>query len=63
MATIGKNIEATVKDDKLTLVIDLSKNYGLSTSGKSVIIASSEGNQSAPGSAEIKIGLNVYKKA
>ena len=63
MATIGKNIEATVKDGKLTLVIDLSKNYGLSTSGKSVIIASSEGNQGVPGNAEIKIGLNVYKKA
>ena len=63
MATIGKNIEATVKDGKLTLVIDLSKNFGLSGSGKSIIIASSEGNQSAPGNAEIKIGLNVYKKA
>jgi hypothetical protein len=63
MATIGKNIEATIEGKKLTIVIDLSKDYGLSGSGKSVIIASSEGNAPAPGQPEIKIGLNVYRPA
>lgn len=63
MATIGKNIEASLKGSILTLTIDLSKNFGLSSSQKSLIIASSEGNQSVPGKEEVKIGLNIYKKA
>jgi len=40
----------------------LSKDFGPSASGKTIIIASSEGNQSLPEHEEIKIGLNVYKK-
>ncbi len=61
--TIGKNITATVEGSTLTLVIDLSQEYGLSSSGKSRIIASSEGNQSAPGDGDVKIGLNIYRRA
>lgn len=33
-----------------------------STSGKTFIIASTEGNQSVPGRETLKVGLNVYKK-
>ena len=62
MATIGKNIEARIEKNKLILEIDLSQDFGLSSSGKSRIIASSEGN-AAPGQPEIKIGLNVYRSA
>ena len=57
-----KNIEMTTNDNILTITIDLSKDFGKSGSGKSIIIASSEGNQSIPGT-DCKIGLNVYKKA
>jgi len=39
-----------------------TKAFSLSTSGKTIIIASSEGNQSVPGKEAVKIGLNVYKK-
>ena len=60
---IGKNIAATLEGTTLTLVIDISKDYGLSSSGKSRIIASSEGNQAAPGDGEIKIGLNIYRRS
>ena len=60
---IGKNISATLEGNTLTLVIDISKDYGLSSSGKSRIIASSEGNQAAPGDGEIKIGLNIYRRS
>lgn len=60
---IGKNISATLEGNTLTLVIDISKDYGLSSSGKSRIIASSEGNQAAPGDGEIKIGVNIYRRA
>ena len=57
-----KNIEMTTEGDILTIKVDLSQRFGKSSSGKSTIIASSEGNQSIPGKEEIKIGLNIYTK-
>lgn len=59
-----KNVEMKVDDKKktLTIVVDLSKEFGLSKSQKSMTIASTEGNATVPGT-DIKIGLNVYKKA
>lgn len=57
-----KNIEMSVVGNILTIKVDLSKEFGLSSSGKSIIIASTEGNMSVPDSEEAKIGLNVYKK-
>jgi protein involved in polysaccharide export with SLBB domain len=57
-----KNIEMSVNGDVLTIKVDLSKTFGKSGSGKSTIIASTEGNISVPGKEEIKIGLNVYTK-
>jgi len=57
-----KNIEMEVKGDILTITVDISKRFGKSSSGKSVIVASTEGNQSVPGSEDVKIGLNVYVK-
>jgi len=57
-----KNIEMNVDGDILTIKVDLSKTFGKSGSGKSTIIASTEGNVSVPGKEEVKIGLNVYTK-
>ncbi len=57
-----KNVEMAVDGNTLTIKVDLSKEYGPSSSGKTIIIASTEGNQSVPGNEGIKIGLNVYKK-
>ena len=57
-----KNCEMIVTGDKLTIEVDLSKDFGKSSSGKSIIIASTEGNISVPDHEEIKIGVNVYKK-
>lgn len=57
-----KNIHMTVDGDILTIKVDLSKEYGPSSSGKTIIIASTEGNQSVPGKKGIKVGLNVFKK-
>lgn len=57
-----KNIEMKVKGNKLTIEIDLSKEFGQSSSGKSTIVASSGGNVSVPDHEDIKIGINVYKK-
>lgn len=57
-----KNVTMEVKGDKLFIEVDLSKEYGLSSSGKTTIVASSEGNQGVPNHPEFKFGLNVYKK-
>jgi len=56
-----ENIRMEVQGETLVITIDLSKAFGLSGSGKSVIIASTGGNIAVPGREEVKIGLNVYR--
>ena len=57
-----KNVEMKVDGDILTIKVDLTKEFGPSASGKTIIIASTEGNISIPDKEDVKIGLNVYKK-
>ncbi len=57
-----ENIEIDVKDNKLIIVIDLSKKGTLSKSGKSSVIASTHGNHTVSGT-DFKLGLNLYKSA
>jgi hypothetical protein len=57
-----KNVELKVEHGKLTITVDLSKELGPSASGKSIIIATTEGNVEVPGTPDTKIGLNVYRK-
>jgi hypothetical protein len=56
-----KNIQMTVDGNILTIKVDLTKEFGPSSSGKTIIIASTEGNIAVPERDE-KIGLNVYRK-
>ncbi|GJQ50400.1 hypothetical protein KsCSTR_14300 [Candidatus Kuenenia stuttgartiensis] len=56
-----KNVELSVEGNILTIKIDLSKEFGLSSSGKNIIVASTEGNVTIPDREE-KIGMNVYRK-
>ncbi len=56
-----KNVELSVSGDTLTIKVDLSKEFGPSSSGKTIIIASTEGNFPLPGRTEV-VGLNVYRK-
>ena len=56
-----KNVEMKVEGDILTIKVGLSKEFGPSASGKTIIIASTEGNVSVPDRDE-KVGLNVYRK-
>jgi len=60
-ATIMKNVEMTVEGTMLTIKVDLSKEFGPSASGKTTIIASTEGNVTITNREE-KVGLNVYRK-
>ena len=57
-----KNVEMTIEGNILTIKVDLSKEFGPSASGKTIIIASTAGNVSIPGDEDKKIGLNVYRK-
>ena len=61
-AEIMKNIEMKIEGNELTIKVDITKRYGKSSSGKNIIIASTEGNQTVD-STDIKVGLNVYVKA
>ncbi|MGM0599332.1 MAG: hypothetical protein ACQETH_05900 [Candidatus Rifleibacteriota bacterium] len=56
-----KNVDLNVEGNILTIKVDLTKDYGPSSSGKSIIIATTEGNYALPGREE-KLGVNVYRK-
>jgi hypothetical protein len=56
-----KNVDIKIEGNKAIITVDLSKDYGPSKSGKTRIIASTEGNVSLPDRPEIKMGLNIYK--
>jgi hypothetical protein len=56
-----KNVEMKVDGQKLIITVDLTKEFGKSSSGKITIVATTAGNVSVPGHDDIKIGLNCYK--
>lgn len=56
-----KNVEMSVEGTTLTIKVDLSKEFGPSSTGKTIIVASTEGNVTIPNRQE-KVGLNVYRK-
>jgi hypothetical protein len=58
-----KNINMDVSDNVLTVTIDLSQDQGPSKSGKTVVIASREGNVDVTGHSlpyAIKLGVNCH---
>ena len=58
-----KNVKMRVEGNTLIIELDLTKNFGPSSSGKSITIATTGGNVGVPGQEEIKVGLNVYRPA
>ena len=56
-----KNVELSVNGDVLTITVDLSQEFGPSASGKTVIIATTEGNVRLADRTEF-VGVNVYRK-
>lgn len=56
-----KNVSFKQNGQQLVITVDLSKDFGESKSGKSIVIASTEGNIGLPSNPEIKLGLNLYK--
>jgi hypothetical protein len=57
-----KNIEMKVEGEILTIKINLAEDFGSSRTGKSRIIASTEGNQEVEGKPGVFVGINCYKK-
>ena len=57
-----KNVKMTKKGNTLTVEIDLTQNFGPSRTGKTIIVASTEGNKKVPDTEDIFIGVNVYAK-
>jgi hypothetical protein len=50
-----------VKDDKLIITIDLSKDEGRSKRGNSVLISSTHGFMPIPGKQGIAVNMNIIK--
>lgn len=57
------NIKLTTHGDLLRIEIDLSRELGPSSSGKSMIVATTRGNVEIPGhpDPDLKLGLNLFK--
>lgn len=56
-----KNVAMKVSGKTLTLTIDLAKSFGPSKSGKSNVIATTEGNIELTGHEDMRLGINVFK--
>lgn len=56
---LGENVTATVSGNTLTITVDISKDYGWSSSGKTKTVASTGGFQKIAG---VMVGLNVNRK-
>ena len=46
----------------LTIRVDLSKDYGLSPSGKSLVIGTTEKNVPIGDRNDYRVGLNVFRR-
>ncbi len=56
-----ENVHVELNGNLLVIAIDLSQTLGVSSSGKSEIMATTGGNVAVPGHEEVKVGLNVYR--
>ena len=54
------NVKWTREGNILTITVDTSKEFGPSKSGKTIIVASSGGNEAL--GDNLIMGLNIYRK-
>jgi hypothetical protein len=59
---IGENVFFYRDGDTLWLRMDAKHRGGKSASGKTIRVASTEGNKRAPEFPALKIGVNVYEQ-
>ena len=55
-------MDVTVKDNKLTIVIDLKQDKGPSKSGKTTTIDNTSGEMQVQGADKVYINVNCYRK-
>ena len=55
-----KNVTLSVDKNVLVIRVDLTKDLGLSSTGKTRIIATTAGNAEVPGHEHVELGLNVF---
>lgn len=53
-----KNVSMKTQGTKLVIEVDLTKDFGRSKTGKTIIVATTEGNAKV---GDVMVGLNVYK--
>jgi hypothetical protein len=58
-----ENVKMDRKGDVLTITVDLAYRGAKSSTGKTLRVASTEGNIACPGDEAIKVGLNVFTSA
>lgn len=56
-----KNVTTKLEGKKLVITIDLSQEHGPSKSGKTTVVATTEGNADVEGFPGFKLGINCYK--
>jgi hypothetical protein len=59
---LGENVNVTIDGDTLTITVDLKHRGGLSASGKTLRVASTNGNKPLPGT-DVILGINAYEYA
>jgi hypothetical protein len=57
------NVNAEVKGTQLVVTVDLTKDFGASSSGKTNIVASSRGGVALAGNQGFCLNISVYKPA
>lgn len=55
-----ENVKFSQAGDILTITVDLKHRGDPSSTGKTLRVASTEGNVPCPGYPDIKVGLNVF---
>jgi hypothetical protein len=55
-----QNVKTEVKGNILTITVDLSKRLGPSSTGKTMLVASSEGSSKVPGHEGVKFTLSAF---
>lgn len=58
---VGKNVNAKIEDNVLTITINLNEDFGKSSTGKTTIVATTGGYTLLPGNS-CRLNLNLIKK-
>lgn len=59
---VMQNIQMEVRGHQLAILIDLSKPIGLSSTKKSILLATTGGNAAVEGHPGVFVGVNVYQE-